>query len=373
MLFGTSAVYHRGNWSPKTTGGAAAHGPRQHLSHHCGNVHAARGDAARGHTARRCARVSCGVGAILGSIFRVLWLGAPRWLYMPLYVAMGWVAIGYIKPFYDAGGPAVVWLIAAGGLCYTVGAVIYGIKWPRGSARYFGFHEIFHSLTIAGFVCHYIADRHRRLQRQPDAVAPVDSAASDSGGCVRTLRKCLLSERNSRMSRHDQRERRDERQQTRPACKSPRSSTLPPGLSCLSMSTPQDPARGQRPDAADDEAAASPRRVSRGEDLGLGGRWRACRHRERGGAGSRRNSRCGGATSASRSTPPPQADGTYDVFLYKDRDALCHLRALNSRFAEVGVADTLVKLSRRPPAARHRHCRDDRRGDDGGREVLRAG
>ena len=48
-------------------------------------------------------------------------------------------------------------LVAAGGVCYTVGAVIYGTKWPRGSTRYFGFHEIFHALTIAGFVCHFIA------------------------------------------------------------------------------------------------------------------------------------------------------------------------------------------------------------------------
>jgi hemolysin III len=48
-------------------------------------------------------------------------------------------------------------LIVAGGLCYSVGAVIYGTKRPRGSERYFGFHEIFHSLTVAGYLCHFVA------------------------------------------------------------------------------------------------------------------------------------------------------------------------------------------------------------------------
>ena len=75
----------------------------------------------------------------------------------PLYLALGWVAVAFMRPFYDAGGPAIVWLVAAGGLAYTVGAIVYGTKWPNPSPRYFGFHEIFHSLTIVGYVCHYIA------------------------------------------------------------------------------------------------------------------------------------------------------------------------------------------------------------------------
>jgi len=76
------------------------------------------------------------IGAFAGLLFRVLFLHAPRWLYVPLYVALGWVAVGYIKQFYEGGGAAVVWLVAAGGLCYTVGAVFYGFKWPGRSARW---------------------------------------------------------------------------------------------------------------------------------------------------------------------------------------------------------------------------------------------
>jgi len=156
LLFGTSAVYHRGNWSPKTKA------VLRRMDH--ANIFLIIAGTYTPLTVlllegTQRVVVLCLVwgGAILGVIFRVLWVGAPRWLYTPLYVALGWVAVGYIKPFYEAGGLAVVLLVAAGGLCYTVGAVIYGTKWPRGSERYFGFHEIFHALTIAGFVCHFIA------------------------------------------------------------------------------------------------------------------------------------------------------------------------------------------------------------------------
>jgi len=156
LLFGTSAVYHRGNWSPKTKA------VLRRMDH--ANIFLIIAGTYTPLTVlllegTQRVVVLCLVwgGAILGVIFRVLWVGAPRWLYTPLYVALGWVAVGYIKPFYEAGGLAVVLLVAAGGLCYTVGAVIYGTKWPRGSERYFGFHEIFHALTIAGFVCHFVA------------------------------------------------------------------------------------------------------------------------------------------------------------------------------------------------------------------------
>jgi hemolysin III len=89
----------------------------------------------------------------------VFWLSAPRWLYVPIYVALGWVAVWFLPTFWRAenGGPAVVWLVAGGGLAYTLGAVVYGIKKPNPSPRWFGFHEIFHSLTVVGYTCHYIA------------------------------------------------------------------------------------------------------------------------------------------------------------------------------------------------------------------------
>jgi len=156
LLFGTSAVYHRGNWSPKTKAVLRRMDHANIFIIIAGTYTPLTVLLLEG-TQRIVVLCLVWGGAILGVIFRVLWVGAPRWLYVPMYVALGWVAVGYIKPFYEAGGLAVVILVAAGGLCYTVGAIIYGTKWPRGSERYFGFHEIFHALTIAGFVCHFIA------------------------------------------------------------------------------------------------------------------------------------------------------------------------------------------------------------------------
>ncbi len=156
MLFGTSAVYHRGNWSPKTLQ------VLRRMDH--ANIFLIIAGTYTPLTLilldRPTATVALAIvwtGATLGLLSRILFLNAPRWVYVPMYVALGWVAMAYIGPFYDAGGAAVVTLIAVGGLCYTVGAVFYGFKWPGASARYFGFHEIFHSLTVAGFACHYIA------------------------------------------------------------------------------------------------------------------------------------------------------------------------------------------------------------------------
>ena len=97
------------------------------------------------------------LGALLGVLFRVFWVGAPRWLYTPVYVLLGWVAVFYLGPLLRFGGPAIVTLIAVGGLLYTAGAVVYGIKRPNPSPRWFGFHEIFHALTVAAFAVHYIA------------------------------------------------------------------------------------------------------------------------------------------------------------------------------------------------------------------------
>lgn len=93
---------------------------------------------------------------VLGALFRVFWVGAPRWLYVPLYIAMGWAAIFWISDFKEAGGTAVLTLLAVGGGLYTLGALVYGFKKPDPWPNWFGFHEVFHSLTIAAFIVHYI-------------------------------------------------------------------------------------------------------------------------------------------------------------------------------------------------------------------------
>ena len=96
-------------------------------------------------------------GALLSGIFRVFWLSAPRWLYVPIYLGLGWAAFFYFPDFYRAGGPLVFSLIALGGILYSAGAIIYAVKKPNFSINWFGFHELFHAMTAAAFISHFIA------------------------------------------------------------------------------------------------------------------------------------------------------------------------------------------------------------------------
>lgn len=94
-------------------------------------------------------------GALLGAAFRVFWLEAPRWLYTPVYIALGWASVFFMDGFLTQGGATVVALILTGRLLYTVGGVVYGLRRPDPIPSWFGFHEVFHALTIAAFAAHY--------------------------------------------------------------------------------------------------------------------------------------------------------------------------------------------------------------------------
>src|SRR5690606_30179334 len=95
-------------------------------------------------------------GALLGIGFRVFWIGAPRWIYVPLYVLLGWAAMMYIVDIAQANVATLV-LVLVGGVLYTLGAGVYGLKRPNPVPGVFGFHEIFHSLTVVAFLSHWVA------------------------------------------------------------------------------------------------------------------------------------------------------------------------------------------------------------------------
>ncbi|HEX7405794.1 MAG TPA: hemolysin III family protein [Candidatus Nanopelagicaceae bacterium] len=97
------------------------------------------------------------VGALVGVVVRIFWLGAPRWLYVANYLALGWVAVVYMPALYRAGGLWILLPLIIGGLFYSVGAIFYALKKPGRNARYFGFHELFHIFVIAAWVSQYIA------------------------------------------------------------------------------------------------------------------------------------------------------------------------------------------------------------------------
>jgi hemolysin III len=155
LLFGVSALYHRGNWSPRMDG------VLRRLDH--ANIFLIIAGTYTPLTMLLLPGAkgqwllwSIWAAAAAGIIFRVFWVGAPRWLYTPCYIAMGWAAVFFLPDFMRTGGIAVLVLVIVGGLLYSAGGVIYGIKRPNPSPSWFGFHEVFHSLTLAAFVVHYV-------------------------------------------------------------------------------------------------------------------------------------------------------------------------------------------------------------------------
>jgi hemolysin III len=94
--------------------------------------------------------------AIAGIILKALWFKAPRWLSTTLYVSMGWIVLIAIFPLVRSVPPLGVWLLFLGGMAYTMGAVIYAIKWPKLNFKWFGFHELFHLFVMGGSAFHIV-------------------------------------------------------------------------------------------------------------------------------------------------------------------------------------------------------------------------
>jgi hemolysin III len=155
MLFGTSALYHLGNWGP-TWAGVLRRLDHSNIALIIAGTYTPL--AVLLLTRPTSIVLLCVVwGGALGAILiRVFWLEAPRWSYVPIYIALGWTALWFLPSFWRMDH-AVVWLLLAGGIAYTAGAVVYGLKKPDPWPRWFGFHEIFHACTVAGFSCHFIA------------------------------------------------------------------------------------------------------------------------------------------------------------------------------------------------------------------------
>ncbi|MFT3874456.1 MAG: hemolysin III family protein [Nocardioides sp.] len=162
LLFTVSAVYHRGRWSPR------AHEFLKRFDH--ANIFVL---IAGSYTPfsllllegrDRVVMLSVvWIGAALGGLFRIFWVSAPRWLTTAIYLALGWAAVFYTPAFVSGArnlgvgiGTAVLVLLAVGGALYTLGGIVYGFRRPNPWPRWFGFHEVFHTLTIVAFVTHYV-------------------------------------------------------------------------------------------------------------------------------------------------------------------------------------------------------------------------
>jgi hemolysin III len=155
LLFGNSALYHRFNWQPRVKRALKRIDHANIFLLIAGSYTPITLLALPKEKAFWLMFVIWGT-AILGIGFRVFWINAPRWLYVPIYVAMGWAAIAFVGDFMNANAPMMI-LILSGGLAYTIGAVVYGLKKPNPFPGHFGFHEIFHTLTVLAFMSHWTA------------------------------------------------------------------------------------------------------------------------------------------------------------------------------------------------------------------------
>jgi hemolysin III len=163
VLFTVSAVYHTGSWSPRVWAFLRRFDHANIFVLIAGSYTPLTLILLEG-TQRTVLLSTIWTTAILGVLFRVFWTDAPRWLYTPIYIAMGWVAIVFLPDFAQGAserlggnvGTAVMVLIATGGALYTLGGVVYGLRRPDPWPRWFGFHEVFHTFTILAFLTHYV-------------------------------------------------------------------------------------------------------------------------------------------------------------------------------------------------------------------------
>jgi hemolysin III len=155
LLFGISAVYHRGNWSPRVKIVLKRLDHTNIMLVIAGSYTPLAWSLLERPTAVLLLSLIWS-GAILGVLFRLLWTHAPRWLYVPIYIALGCGSLFYLPDFFAASVPAAL-LICIGGALYIAGAVFYALRKPNFSYEHFGFHELFHAFTVLAFAAHFAA------------------------------------------------------------------------------------------------------------------------------------------------------------------------------------------------------------------------
>jgi hemolysin III len=155
-LLGTSALYHRVTWQPR------ARRWMRRLDHSmifvliAGTYTPVALLALHGSLAETILIVVW-AGALGGVIFKLVWIDAPKWLFAGIYLALGWVSVAIFGQLPAAIGWLGVAGLAAGGLLYTLGAVVYASGRPDPWPRVFGYHEVFHALVLAAAALQYAA------------------------------------------------------------------------------------------------------------------------------------------------------------------------------------------------------------------------
>ncbi|MEO6792694.1 MAG: hemolysin III family protein [Mycobacterium sp.] len=109
-----------------------------------------------GHQERLVMTIVWG-GALAGVVLKLCWPTAPKWVGVPLYLLLGWVSAFFIATIMHNAGIAATVLLIVGGMLYSIGAIMYALKWPDPWPTTFGYHEFFHACTTVAATCQYIA------------------------------------------------------------------------------------------------------------------------------------------------------------------------------------------------------------------------
>jgi hemolysin III len=156
-LFGISALYHRYPWRSDR-----ARARMRRLDHSmifvfiAGTYTPVSALALSGTTRVVVLSVVWG-GALGGVVLQLAWPSAPRWVGVPIYLALGWVAVFVLPELTRQVGVAALVLILVGGALYTAGALFYALRRPDPWPTVFGYHEFFHAATVLAAICHYVA------------------------------------------------------------------------------------------------------------------------------------------------------------------------------------------------------------------------
>ena len=155
-MLGMSALYHRITWSPRVR-------PWMRRLDHAGiylliaGSYTPVGLLTLSGAMRTVVLAVVWSGAAVAIVLKFAWVSAPKWLSAAIGIALGWVGVVALPQVWAHAGPAAVVLLAAGGLAYTVGAIVYARKRPDPVPQVFGYHELFHALTLVAVACQYVA------------------------------------------------------------------------------------------------------------------------------------------------------------------------------------------------------------------------
>jgi hemolysin III len=156
-LFGTSALYHRVNWTRPNVRLWMRRLDHSMIFFLIAGTYTPFALLVLNGPLSSAILIVVWIGAIAGAIVEMVWINHPKWVGALIYLALGWVAVAAFPELWSSMGVAGTMLVAAGGLLYTAGAVVYATQRPNPNPAIFGYHEVFHLFVIAAAVAHFSA------------------------------------------------------------------------------------------------------------------------------------------------------------------------------------------------------------------------